>query len=106
MIENRQATVAHSYALRIEGMPWLDDLSIEQVWAVLRAAYQTLDQNQELLFMMLLPSGDMPAKCLPKSLFESCITTPELLKDAMRATLLQKPAQLSLIHDSRSDEHV
>lgn len=71
------------YALRIEGREWLDDLTIEQVWEVLKAAYQALDPRRDLLFMTLLPNGEMPAKCLPRSVFESSLQTPGMLAEAL-----------------------
>jgi len=52
----------NQYALRIEGPSWLDDLTIEQMWAVLKAAYQQLRDDQDLLFIALLRSGEMPAE--------------------------------------------
>lgn len=99
----RQHPDTHSYALRIEGKAWLDDLSIEQAWAVLRSAYQALEQNEELLFMMLMPNGEMPARCLPRCMFESSMTSPARLQTVMRTPATQHAAPLSLIY-SASDE--
>jgi hypothetical protein len=95
----------HSYALRIEGKPWLDDLSIEQAWAVLRSAYQDIAEHQGLLFMMLLPSGEMPAKCLSRAWFERCIASPSMLQAALRCATLNKRAPLTLAYsDSACSE--
>ena len=74
---------SNTYALRIEGRKWLDDLTIEQAWAVLKAAYQQLQHDEELLFIMLLPSGEMPAKCLPRSMFDICLNSPARLAEAL-----------------------
>lgn len=74
---------ANHYALRIEGRAWLDDLTIEQIWAVLKAAFQPLTPRQELMFMILLPNGATPCRCLPRSVFESCLPTPAMLEDAL-----------------------
>ena len=95
MTPSPENVVPSSYALRIEGCAWLDDLTIEQVWAVLKAAYQHLQPQQELLFITLLPSGDMPAKCVPRSMFDLCMATPAMLADAL-APLSRMDQALSL----------
>jgi hypothetical protein len=84
----RQTTICISktYALRIEGRKWLDDLTIEQAWAVLKAAYQQLQHDEELLFMTLLPSGEMPARCLPRSMFDMRLDSPARLAEALLAS--------------------
>ena len=53
---------ANQYALRIEGCDWMDDLTLEQVWSALKSAYQQLQQTQDLLFITLLPNGEVPAE--------------------------------------------
>lgn len=75
------------YALRIEGRAWLDDLTTEQIWAVLKAAFQPLAPRQELMFMVLLPNGATSCRCLPRSVFESCLPTPAILEDALVSTM-------------------
>ena len=69
----------NQYALRIEGRGWMDDLTLEQVWSTLESAFQQLQQQQDLLFITLLPNGDMPARCIPKALFEHCMASPAML---------------------------
>lgn len=69
----------NQYALRIEGSGWMDDLTLEQVWSTLKVAYQQLQQQQDLLFITLLPSGDMPARCLPKAMFDAYMASPAML---------------------------
>lgn len=101
----RQHQAAHCYALRLEGKPWLDDLSIEQVWAVLRSAYQALGEEQELLFMMLLPNGEMPARCLPKSLFDALVTSPASLQSMMSTAGWRAPTALSLVYSAGEETH-
>jgi hypothetical protein len=103
-METRHHLATHAYALRLEGRPWLDDLSIEQAWAVLRSAYQALGETEELLFMMLLPNGEMPARCLPRALFDSCITSPAMLQMAMRSAHVPQSAPLSLVYSAGGDE--
>jgi hypothetical protein len=78
----------------------MDDLSIEQIWAVLRSAYQGLEQDEELLFMMLLPNGEMPARCLPRCVFESSMTSPARLQAVMRSPGMQTAATLSLVYNA------
>lgn len=82
---------ANHYALRVEGRPWLDDMTIEQIWTVLQAAFQQLTPRQELMFMILLPNGAMPCRCLPRSVFDLCIRTPAMLEDAL--SLLVPPSR-------------
>jgi hypothetical protein len=85
---HHQATgIANHYALRIEGRAWLDDLTIDQVWAVLKAAFQQLEPQQELMFMTLLPNGEMPSRCLPRSVFDLCMRTPSMLADALSSLM-------------------
>lgn len=74
------------YALRIEGRAWLDDLTMAQLWAVLKAAFQQLAPRQELMFMIMLPSGATPCRCLPRSVFESSLATPAMLMEALSAS--------------------
>ena len=96
---NGQQTCSHNmYALRIEGQEWLDDLTIDQAWAVLRSAYQQLETDQELLFMLLLPNGEMPARCLPRFLFESHFANPRMLESAISPPVPVHSAPLALIH--------
>jgi hypothetical protein len=101
----RQHPDTHSYALRVEGKAWLDDLSIEQVWAVLHSAYQGLEPNEELLFMMLMPNGEMPARCLPRCIFESSMTSPARLQTAMRTPATPNAAPLSLIYSASEESN-
>ena len=82
-MERQAGNCPNQYALRIEGRDWLDDLTIEQVWATLKAAYQQLQHHQDLLFITLLPSGEMPAKCLPRSMFDYCMGSPAMLADTL-----------------------
>jgi hypothetical protein len=74
---------ANHYALRVEGRTWLDDLTIEQIWAILKAAFQPLGPRQELMFMVLMPNGATPCRCLPRSVFESCLPTPATLAETL-----------------------
>ncbi|MFS0753925.1 hypothetical protein ABC383_04435 [Noviherbaspirillum sp. 1P10PC] len=74
---------ANHYALRIEGRAWLDDQTMEQIWSVLKAAFQPLAPRQELMFMILLPNGATPSRCLPRSVFESSLATPAMLEEAL-----------------------
>lgn len=74
---------ANQYALRIEGSEWMDDLTLEQVWSALKSAYQQLQQTQDLLFITLLPNGEMPARCLPKTMFDYCMASPAMLADSL-----------------------
>lgn len=78
---------ANHYALRVEGRAWLDDLTIEQLWAVLKAAFQQLEPRQELMFMILMPNGATPCRCLPRSVFESCLPTPAVLVKSLCSSL-------------------
>lgn len=78
---------ANHYALRIEGRAWLDDLTIAQVWSVLKAAFQPLAARQELMFMVMMPNGATPCRCLPRSVFESSLPTPAMLEAALGLTL-------------------
>ncbi|MET0962331.1 MAG: hypothetical protein ABWY05_05865 [Noviherbaspirillum sp.] len=78
-MERQNIDSSNQYALRIEGRGWLDDLTIEQVWATLQAEYQQLQHHQDLLFLTLLPSGEMPAKCLLRSIFEYSMASPAML---------------------------
>jgi hypothetical protein len=71
------------YALRIEGRDWMDDLTLEQVWVALKSAYQQLQQQQDLLFITLLPNGEMPARCLPKTMFDYCMASPAMLAESL-----------------------
>ena len=82
-MERHDIDPANQYALRIEGRDWLDDLTIEEVWATLQAAYQQLQRHQDLLFLTLLPNGEMPAKCLPRSMFECCMASPAMLAQTL-----------------------
>nr|WP_314628556.1 hypothetical protein [uncultured Noviherbaspirillum sp.] len=88
----QQIDFANQYALRIEGQGWMDDLTLEQVWSALKSAYQQLQQQQDLLFITLLPNGHMPARCLPKAMFDHCMASPAMLArtlaPAMENTLL------------------
>lgn len=78
------------YALRIEGRAWMDDLSLERAWSMLQSAYQPLQPRQELLFLMLLPNGEMPARCLPKDMFEHCMASPDRLAAALALAMPDK----------------
>lgn len=82
-MERQNSDCPNQYALRIEGRDWLDDLTIEQVWDTLKTAYQQLQHHQDLLFITLLPSGEMPAKCLPRSMFDYCMGSPAMLADTL-----------------------
>ena len=82
-----QTSNANHYALRIEGRAWLDDLTIAQVWAVLKAAFQPLAPRQELMFMIMTPNGATPSRCLPRSVFESSLSTPAILEAALGSTM-------------------
>ena len=73
----------NQYALRIEGRDWMDDLTLEQVWSTLKSAYQQLQHTQDLLFITLLPSGEMPARCLPKAMFDYCMASPAMLAETL-----------------------
>ena len=96
---------ANHYALRVEGRAWLDDLTIEQIWAVLAAAFQQLSPRQELMFMIQMPNGAMPCRCLPRSVFELCIPTPAMLEDALSplAPLPGNDGQYSSATSGRTD---
>ncbi|MGI4849928.1 MAG: hypothetical protein ACRYGK_17590 [Janthinobacterium lividum] len=72
------------HALRIEGRQWINDITLAQVWAVLKAAVQELDNGRDLLFMVLLPSGEQPALCLDRSLFAQQLTSPSALAAKLR----------------------
>ena len=74
------------YALRIEGRAWLDDLTLSQLWAVLKASFQQLQPRQDLMFMILMPNGATSSRCLPRSVFESCLPTPAMLAEALSAS--------------------
>jgi hypothetical protein len=82
-MEQTETCGGNAYALRIEGRKWLDDITMEQAWAVLKAAYQQLQHDEELLFIMLVPSGEMSARCLPRSMFDICIDSPARLAEAL-----------------------
>jgi hypothetical protein len=84
---------ANQYALRIEGCDWMDDLTLEQVWSALKSAYQQLQQTQDLLFITLLPSGEMPARCLPKTMFDYCMASPAMLAETL-APIIPRTAPL------------
>jgi len=84
---------ANQYALRIEGRDWMDDLTLEQVWSALKSAYQQLQQTQDLLFITLLPSGEMPARCLPKTMFDYCMADPAMLAETL-APIMPGPLPL------------
>jgi len=73
----------NQYALRIEGRSWMDDLTLEQVWSTLKSAYQQLQQQQDLLFITLLPNGEMPARCLPKAMFDYTMASPAMLAETL-----------------------
>lgn len=79
----QQIDCANQYALRIEGHGWMDDMTLEQVWSTLKSAYQQLQQQQDLLFITLLPNGDMPAKCIPKAMFDHCMASPAMLAETL-----------------------
>lgn len=79
---------ANLYALRVEGRAWLYDLTIDQIWAVLKSAFQQLEPRQELMFMILMPNGATPCWCLPRSVFESCLPTPAMLVEALASPVL------------------
>ncbi|SMP48263.1 hypothetical protein SAMN06295970_102125 [Noviherbaspirillum suwonense] len=87
----------NQYALRIEGRDWMDDLTLEQVWAMLSSAYQQLQQKQDLLFITLLPNGEMPARCLPKAMFDYCMANPAMLAQTLAP---MPPAPLMLADGS------
>lgn len=78
-----QTDTHNHYALRIEGRAWLDDLTIEQVWSVLKAAFQPLAPRQELMFMVMMPDGATPSRCLPRSVFEASLPTPAMLEKSL-----------------------
>jgi hypothetical protein len=99
MMNGQQICSDNLYALRIEGKSWMDDLTIDQAWAVLRSAYQQLAANQELLFMLLLPNGEMPAKCLPRSVFEARFANPRSLESAIQASFPLHQGPLALVHN-------
>lgn len=82
-MERQASECPNQYALRIEGRDWLDDLTIEQVWTMLKTAYQQLQPHQDLLFITLLPNGEMPAKCLPRSMFDYFMGSPAMLADTL-----------------------
>ena len=91
---------ANQYALRIEGRDWLDDLTLEQVWAALKSAYQQLQDAQDLLFIVLFPNGEMPARCLPKTMFDFRMSSPEKLCETLAPSvqgfaLLPETAELT-----------
>jgi hypothetical protein len=89
---------ANQYALRIEGRDWMDDLTLEQVWSTLKSAYQQLQHKQDLLFITLLPSGEMPARCLPKAMFDYCMASPAMLAETLAPVI---PA--TLLHANEPD---
>jgi hypothetical protein len=35
------------------------------------------------LFITLLPNGDMPAKCIPKAMFDHCMASPAMLAETL-----------------------
>jgi len=72
------------HALRIEGRKWVNDISLEQVWAILNATFQEFDDRDELLFMVQLPSGEQPALCINKQVFHLLIQTPAQLAQYLR----------------------
>lgn len=74
---------ANQYALRIEGRDWMDDLTLEQVWSALKSAYQQVQEAQDLLFIILFPNGEMPARCLPKAMFEFRMASPAMLSETL-----------------------
>lgn len=95
---------ANQYALRIEGRGWMDDLTLEQVWSTLESAYQQLQQQQDLLFITLLPNGDMPARCIPKALFDHCMASPAMLAATLAPVVpdaLLLPAGSEIAPESR-----
>lgn len=94
-MERQDIDCANYYALRIEGRGWLDDLTLEQVWATLQAAYQQLQHHQDLLFITLLPNGEMPAKCLPRSMFEYCMASPAMLAETLTTVIAGNTLRLS-----------
>jgi hypothetical protein len=67
------------YALRIEGRKWVNDISLSQAWAILHAAYLELEQQQEMLFMIMLPTGEQPALCMDKTIFQVLMKSPEAM---------------------------
>ncbi|MDB5839332.1 MAG: hypothetical protein JWQ23_1284 [Herminiimonas sp.] len=73
------STNENTFALRIEGRKWVNDISISQVWAILHAAYLELDPQQEMLFMIMLPSGEQPALCMDKTIFQALMKSPEAM---------------------------
>jgi hypothetical protein len=83
IMEMQHVDSANQYALRIEGRDWMDDLTLEQVWSTLKSAYQQLQQKQDLLFITLLPTGEMPARCLPKAMFDYCMASPAMLAETL-----------------------
>jgi hypothetical protein len=83
IMEMQHIDFANQYALRIEGHDWMDDLTLEQVWFALKSAYQQLQQQQDLLFITLLPNGEMPAKCIPKAMFDYCMASPAMLAETL-----------------------
>jgi hypothetical protein len=83
IMEMQHVDSANQYALRIEGRDWMDDLTLEQVWSTLKSAYQQLQQKEDLLFITLLPTGEMPARCLPKAMFDYCMASPAMLAETL-----------------------
>jgi hypothetical protein len=67
------------FAVRIENRRWVNDITLPQAWAILHAAFQELAHGEDLLFMVLLPSGEQPALCLSGQLFELQAATPQAL---------------------------
>ena len=99
-MERQDIDCANHYALRIEGRGWLDDLTLEQVWVTLHTAYQQLQHHQDLLFITLLPNGDMPAKCLPRSMFEYCMANPAMLAQTLAPVITYNALMLSGMNES------
>ena len=93
-MEMQHGDSANHYALRIEGRNWMDDLTLEQVWSALKSAFQQLQQQQDLLFITLLPNGDMPARCIPKDLFDHFMASPAMLAETL-APVIAEPLLLS-----------
>ena len=96
-MEQTATRSSNAYALRIEGRKWLDDITIEQAWAVLKAAYQQLQRDEELLFIVLLPSGEMSARCLPRSMFDICLASPARLAEALLANAAPEHERISAV---------
>jgi hypothetical protein len=81
---------AQLHALRIEGRKWVNDITLAQAWAILRAAYQELDEHTELLFMAQLPNGEQPALCITRRIFDTLLATPDALEQRLTRRAREK----------------